>query len=373
MLGIYVHVPFCASRCSYCDFATAPYDEAASGRYLTALGREFAAAAPLLGRARADSVYVGGGTPPALGATALARLLATVASRFDVSAEAEVTCEANPESLSPAVLDALAANGVNRLSLGFQTFDPEILKILGRRHDAEGAEDAYWRARRAGFDNVSVDMMYGLPGQSAGRWEEDLARVITLKPEHVSIYALTLEGGVPLQRERGRYDWPSGDEQAEMYYGAVDMLADAGFVRYEISNFARPGRECRHNLKYWRDEEYVGFGPSAAGFRAGGRYRNPPELDEYCAAAAVGRWPLADAEPSDPYREMRTSAVLGLRLAEGIDAASFEKRTGINPKVYYKNELAELVAAGLVEVDGYNVRLTREGLFLSDEVFSSLI
>ena len=373
MLGIYVHVPFCASRCNYCDFATGVYDEAAAQRYLTALGREFAASSPLLGKSRVDTVYLGGGTPPALGATSLARLLATVASRFDVSAEAEVTCEANPESLSPAVLDALTANGVNRLSLGVQTFAADILVILGRRHDAEGAEDAYWRARRVGFENVSVDLMYGLPGQSARGWEEDLARALALKPEHVSIYALTLEEGVPLARDRATYAFPSGDEQAAMYYAAIDALAAAGFRHYEISNFARPGRECRHNVKYWRDEEYAGFGPSAASFRAGGRYRNPADLEEYCAAAAAGRWPLADAEPSDPYRDMRTAAVLGLRLTEGIDAAAFEKRTGVNPRVYYEKELAEFAAAELVTVEGENIRLTRDGLFLSDEVFASLI
>lgn len=373
MLGIYVHVPFCASRCSYCDFATAVYDEAAAQRYMAALGREFAASAPLLGKARVDTLYIGGGTPPTLGATSLARLLATAASRFDVSAEAEVTCEANPESLSPAVLDALAANGVNRLSLGIQTFDPDMLRTLGRPHDAEGAEDAYWHARRAGFENVSVDLMYGLPGQSARGWEEDLARVLGLKPEHVSIYALTLEGDVPLARDYAAYVFPGGDEQAAMYYHAIDALSAGGFTHYEISNFARPGRECRHNLKYWRDEEYVGFGPSAASFRAGGRYRNPADLDEYCTAAAAGRWPLTDAEPSDPYREMRTAAVLGLRLTEGIDAAAFEKWTGVNPRVYYEKEFAEFAAAGLVTVDGNRIRLTRDGLFLSDEVFASLI
>jgi oxygen-independent coproporphyrinogen-3 oxidase len=373
MLGIYIHVPFCTSRCSYCDFASNVYDEAAAERYLAALGSEFAASAPLLGKSRVGTLYLGGGTPPALGATSLARLLATVANRFDLSAEAEVTCEANPESLSPAVLDALTANGVNRLSLGIQTFDPGILKTLGRRHDAEGAEDAYWRARRAGFENISVDLMYGLPGQSARGWEEDLARVLGFKPEHVSIYALTLEGDVPLARDYAAYVFPGGDEQAVMYYHAIDALAAAGLAQYEISNFARPGRECRHNLKYWRDEEYVGFGPSAASFRAGGRYRNPADLDEYCAAAAAGRWPLSDAEPSDPYRDMRTAAVLGLRLTEGIDTAAFEKRTGVNPRVYYEKELGEFAAAGLVVIDGDRIRLTRDGLFLSDEVFASLI
>ncbi len=373
MLGIYVHVPFCSSRCSYCDFATNVYDEDLVRRYVVALGGELEAAALYVGEARADTLYLGGGTPPVLGAEGLGRILTAAANHFPVAPGAEVTCEANPETLSPEILDALAAAGVNRLSLGMQTFDAATLTILGRRHEPTEAEDAYWRARAKGFDNVSLDMMYGLPGQERRGWAADLRRALALKPEHVSIYALTLEADVELFRERAAYVFPGDDEQAAMYYDALELLAAGGLVQYEISNFARPGRECRHNLKYWRDEEYLGFGPSAASHWRRGRYRNPRELDEYFAEAATGRWPLANPEPSDPYREMRTAAVLGLRLTAGLDAAAFEERTGVNPKVYYKNELAELAGTGLVTVDGDNVRLSRRGLFLSDEVFSRLI
>lgn len=373
MLGVYVHVPFCASRCAYCDFATAPFDEGAASRYGEALRRELDAAAPTIGGARADTLYLGGGTPTALGAERLRDVLTEVAGRFTVAAEAEVTCEANPESLTAGVLDVMAEGGVNRLSLGIQTFDDSALNILGRRHDAAQAEDAYWRARAQGLGNVSIDLMYGLPAQTLDGWQRDLERGLALKPDHVSLYGLTLEPHVKLYRERATYDFPDDDEQAAMYYEAIDTLAAAGFGQYETSNFARPGRECRHNLKYWRDGEYVGFGPSAAGHWGGGRYRNPPELDGYYAAAATGRWPLADPEPSDPYREMRTAAVLGLRLTEGIDAAAFEERFGVNPKTYYEKELAAFVAAGLVTVDGDNVGLSRRGLFLADEVFAALI
>jgi len=373
MLGIYIHVPFCSSRCSYCDFATAPYDERSAARYLTALEEELEAAALYVEKARADTLYLGGGTPPVLGAEGLGRVLAAVADRFPIAPGAEVTCEANPETLSPEILDALADAGVNRLSLGMQTFDAATLAVLERRHEPTEAEDAYWRARAKGFENVSLDMMYGLPGQDRRGWAADLRRALALKPEHVSIYALTLEPDVKLFRERAAHEFPGDDEQAAMYYDALELLAAGGFVQYEISNFARPGYECRHNLKYWRDDEYLGFGPSAASRWRGGRYRNPRDLDEYCADAATGRWPLANPEPSDAYREMRTAVVLGLRLTAGINAAAFEERTGVNPKVYYKNELAELAAAGLVAVDGDNVRLSRRGLFLSDEVFSRLI
>lgn len=373
MLGIYVHVPFCSSRCSYCDFATAPYDERSATRYLAALEGELEAAALYVGKARADTLYLGGGTPPVLGAEPLSRVLTAAANYFPVAPGAEVTCEANPETLSPEILDALAGAGVNRLSLGMQTFDAATLAILGRRHEPMEAEDTYWRARAKGFENVSLDMMYGLPGQNRRGWTADLRRALALKPEHVSIYALTLEPDAKLFRERAAYVFPGDDEQAAMYYDALELLAAGGLVQYELSNFARPGRECRHNLKYWRDEEYLGFGPSAASRWRGGRYRNPRDLDEYCADAATGRWPLANPEPSDPYREMRTAVVLGLRLTAGIDAAAFEERTGVNPKVYYKNELAEFAAAGLVTVDGDNVRLSHRGLFLSDEVFSRLI
>jgi oxygen-independent coproporphyrinogen-3 oxidase len=373
MLGIYVHIPFCASRCGYCDFATAPYDEGAAARYVRALRRELDAAVPIVGGGRADTLYLGGGTPTVLGPEGLGNVLTEVTGRFAVAPEAEVTCEANPESLTGEVLDVLVERGVNRLSLGMQTFDDAALKILGRRHDAAQAEDAYWRARAEGFANVSIDLMYGLPGQKLGDWVRDLERGLALKPDHVSLYGLTLEPHVKMYRERASYEFPGDDEQAAMYYEAVDTLTAAGFVHYETSNFARPGRECRHNLKYWRDEEYVGFGPSAASHWRGGRYRNPPELDDYCAAAATGRWPLANPEPSDAYREMRTAAVLGLRLIAGIDGAAFEERFGVNPKTYYQKELAEFASAGLVTVEGDNVRLSRDGLFLADEVFAALI
>jgi len=373
VIGIYVHVPFCAARCRYCDFPTGVYEEADARRYLLALQREVEAAADLVGGLRAATLYVGGGTPPLLGGERLGRLLTDVRGRFVVPAEAEVTCEANPESLAGEVLEALAAAGVNRLSLGIQTFDDARLRLLGRRHDAAGAEEAYWRARAAGVENVSLDLMYGLPGQKQAGWERDLGRALALKPEHVSLYALTLEPGVDLHRRRAAYVFPGDDEQAEMYYAAADMLAAAGFRQYELSNFARPGRECRHNLRYWQDGEYIGFGPAAASHWRDGRYRNPRELDEYVAAAATGRWPLVDAELSDPYREMRTAAVLALRLTEGLDAAAFAGRFGVNPLEYYREELAPLVAAGLVTVDGDRLRLSRKGLFLADEVFAALI
>jgi oxygen-independent coproporphyrinogen-3 oxidase len=366
VIGIYVHIPFCAARCRYCDFPTGLYDDDDARRYLRAVGREVEAAADNVGRLRADTLYLGGGTPPVLGRERLGQLLAEVRERFEVSPEAEATCEANPESLAAEVLEAFAAAGLNRLSLGVQTFDD-------RRHDASGAEEAYWRARAAGVENVSLDLMYGLPGQETAAWERDLARALALKPEHISLYALTLEPTVELYRRRAAYVFPADDEQAEMYHAAAAALAAAGYRQYELSNFARPGRECRHNVRYWQDGEYLGFGPGAASHWSGGRYRNPRELDEYVAAAATGRWPLVDAEPSDPYREMRTAVVLALRLTEGLDAAAFESRFGVNPLEYYREELGPLVAAGLLTVDGDRLRLSPEGRFLADEVFAALI
>jgi oxygen-independent coproporphyrinogen-3 oxidase len=211
-----------------------------------------------------------------------------------------------------------------------------------------------------------------LPDTTLAGWREDVARALALKPNHLSLYALTLEPGVPLSRDRARYRFPDDDEVAAMYYAARDDITTAGFVHYEISNFARPGFECRHNLKYWRDEDWLGFGPSAAGHWRGQRYRNPAALAAYAAAAAAGRWPLGDAEPSDPYREMRTAFVLGLRLTAGVDVGVFTRRYGVDPLAYFEAELAEL-AAGLLDMGGGRVRLTREGFFLSDEVFARLI
>jgi oxygen-independent coproporphyrinogen-3 oxidase len=347
-------------------------DETRAARYAVALKKELEAAADQAG-GRVDTVYLGGGTPPIIGARRLMGIIEHLATSFELAPDAEFTCEANPESLTAEMLDTLLAAGVTRLSLGAQSFDDKTLAVLGRRHDARGAEDAYWRARAAGFDNVSLDLMYGLPGRPLAGWKQDLERALALGPEHLSAYGLTLPPTSELSRTRYLYYFPDDDEQADMYYAAVDTFGAAGYALYETSNFARPGRECRHNIKYWRDGEYLGFGPAAASHFGRGRYRNPPDLDEYCVRAAVGRWPLVDAEPSDPYREMRTAAVLGLRLAAGIDAAAFERATGVNPKLYYKDIFAKYVAAGLIAVAGDNVRLTRRGLYLADEVFAALI
>jgi len=371
MVGLYVHVPFCASRCGYCDFTSQVYDAAAASRYLKALGEEAAAARATVGPQEADTLYFGGGTPTTLGAKDLTRLLGTVHRTFRPTADAEVTCEANPESATAAVLAALRRGGVNRLSLGVQSLDDRLLRAIGRRHDAAGAEAAARRARAAGFANVSLDLIYGLPAQTVEQWRGDLGRALALEPDHVSLYALTLEPHVPLAR--AGTPLPGDDALADMYYAAADELTTAGFVHYEISNFARPGRECRHNLKYWRDDDYLAFGPAAAAHWRGSRHKNPPALDAYCVAAGRGAWPLTEVEPSDPAREMRTAMVLGLRLLAGVDAPAFRARFGVDPREHYAAELRDLAAAGLVEVAGDTVRLSRRGLFLSDEVFARLI
>lgn len=373
MLGIYVHIPFCPARCRYCDFVSGVYDDRDARRFLAALFQELDAAAAGVPRAPADAVYFGGGTPLVLGADMLGAVLAALRERFAVTEDAEITLEANPETMTADAAAALVDAGFNRLSLGAQSFRDASLVLLGRRHTAADTETALACARAAGFENISLDLMYGLPETDLAAWREDVKRAAGLNPQHLSAYALTLEPNVPLARARNLYAWPSDDEQAAMYYAAADLLAAAGYGHYEISNFARPGRECRHNLKYWRDEDWLAFGPGAASHWRGGRYRNPDTLDAYCDAAATGRWPLAPAETSDAYREMRTAVTLGLRLTAGIDAADMERRYGVNPLKYYEEELRGITAAGLLEIQGDIIRLSRRGLFLSDEVLSRLI
>jgi oxygen-independent coproporphyrinogen-3 oxidase len=373
MIGIYVHIPFCVARCRYCDFVSAVYNDGDGRRFLAALEREMETAAPLAAGERANTVYFGGGTPLALGAENLTALLATLKGLFDVTEDAEVTLETNPEAIAGNAAAVLVDAGFNRLSLGAQTFRDESLALLGRRHTAAETEAALARARAAGFENISLDLMYALPETDLAGWREDVKRAAALNPQHLSAYALTLEPEVPLARARDCYAWPGDDEQAAMYYAATDLLAAAGYGHYEISNFARPGRECHHNLKYWRDEDWLAFGPGAAAHWRGGRYRNPADPGAYAAAASVGQWPLAPAEVSDAYREMRTAVTLGLRLTAGINAGEIENRFGVNPLRYYREELAELTAAGLLEVIGENIRLSRRGLFLSDEVMVRLI
>lgn len=312
------------------------------------------------GGERVDSIYFGGGTPSLLSPAQIGEVLDAVRSRFSVSPAAEISIEANPGTIDESYLYGIRQIGVNRLSLGVQSLRDDELKLLGRIHTAAQAEEALSLARKSGFDNVNLDFIYGLPGQSLEDWRETLDKVMTLAPEHLSLYALTLEPGTPMWRdvEDGRLPAIDPDLAADQYELAEDMLAAGGYRHYEISNWAKPGRECRHNLAYWRNEPYLGIGVAAHSCLDGHRFANTPSLDGYLSAALP---PRELDEKIGPDLRQAESVILGLRLDTGVAVAGFKDR--------YRRTVVEMTDLGLMEYSGDNIKLTRRGRLLSNEVF----
>lgn len=372
-MGIYVHVPFCRARCRYCDFVSNIHDAALEERYTRAVFKEITEAADAAEDAVVDTVYFGGGTPTTLRPYVLSNLLHEIRCRFHVAEDAEITVEANPETFTDAQAEGLAAAGFNRVSLGAQTFDDRLLRLIGRRHNRHEVTAAVNVARRAGFRNVSLDLMYGLPAQTLSDWQGNVTRALALEPDHISTYALTLAPRTRLAAHKSRLSLPCEDAVADMYYAAREMLTAAGYVQYELSNFAKPGRECRHNIKYWRDEDYIGIGPAAASHWRGQRFRNVEDIDVYEEAVFSRNWPAGAAEPSDAEREMRTAFVLGLRTLAGVDINAFRQRFQTDVTDYYREEIATYTAAGLLVAGDGTIRLSDRGLFLADEVFTAFI
>ncbi|MBI4010792.1 MAG: radical SAM family heme chaperone HemW [Candidatus Rokubacteria bacterium] len=371
--GLYVHCLFCLRRCPYCDFNVAIYREDRAGAFLAALAAELDryAALPWAGRVPAVSLFFGGGTPSLLPPAAIAELLAAARLRLGLVDDAEVTLEANPEGLGEARLAAFRAAGVTRLSLGVQSLDDALLRRLGREHSAAQARGAYAAARRAGFDDVSVDLLYGCPGQDLGAWLATLDEVLAWAPEHLSAYALTLEPGTALGR-RPPPDLPDEAVTIAQFERLCDRAAAAGLERYEISNFARPGHRSRHNLLYWRREEYLGLGPGGHAALGAARFGNERSQTRYRAALGAGRWPIAWSEHLSEAQVRGERIVLGLRLAEGIPRAWLEAHFADTPG-RLDHVLDRHVAAGVLTDGGGRVALTTRGVLLSDSVFAELI
>ena len=326
-LGIYIHVPFCRSKCQYCDFysLTTKDDNLLDG-YLDAICAHIKEAGALAPNYKVDSIFFGGGTPSFFGADGLATILTTIRRNFDVTNDAEVTFEANPDSISDKLLSRLYAEGFNRASLGIQCDDNEILKKLGRPHTYEQAVNAYHRIRKAGFRNVSVDLIYGLPGQSLQAWQDTLENVLRLNPEHVSCYGLKVEEGTPLYEYQAYANLPDDDTQADMYMAACEILRGRGFKQYEISNFARKGLFSKHNMKYWTGGEYLGFGPSASSDFAGKRFTLVRDLQTYIQGIREGGEVMEDVQEI-PLRERAGEyLMLRLRTSGGIAREEYERR-----------------------------------------------
>lgn len=358
--GLYIHIPFCRQKCRYCDFASFAGMENLTDAYLSALDKE----ASFFSGQRFDTLYIGGGTPSLLCAEELERLCRMVVRHFGpLENFAESTLEANPESLTPGKLRVLKDAGINRLSLGLQSFDDATLRRIGRVHDVETFLSAYEAARAAGFDNISVDLIAGLPGQTEEAFLAGLRRAADLKPEHISVYGLQVEEGTPFYREGVRTDDELLRRELEQTHF---MLEEAGFVHYEISNFARPGRESRHNGNYWLNGEYAGLGSAAASYLGGERRSNIPDVREYMRRLEKGESTADFAERLTGKAQAGERIMLGLRLLGGV-------RLDAQEREMFSREIQEIVSRGLVEQNGDLLKLTFEGLFLANQAFMAFV
>lgn len=381
--SVYVHIPFCRTRCAYCAFNTYVGLDALIEPYTDALTREMALLAEDTELLQAHTLYLGGGTPSLLSPAQVEAIVGAAVRHLRLQAGAEITLEANPGSASPQALAGYRSAGVNRLSLGVQSTHESELKLFGRRHTFEDAAMTFQQARGAGFEAISVDLIYGAPTQTLHSWCKTLGAVLAWEPEHVSLYSLTLEPGTPLHQrvERGEVSPPDPDLAADMYEDACELLDRAGLQHYEISNWARPGHECAHNRQYWLNLPFLGFGAGAHGGAAGLRYWNVASVETYIERVRQGKpqpFPLTPAvdgyEQIDRPTEMSETLILGLRLVqEGISSAAFAQRYGCTPDDLFGPEIRELEQLGLLERQGDRIRLSRRGYLLSNQVFVRLL
>ena len=371
-LGLYVHIPFCRSKCDYCDFySLAGQDDRMDG-YQRALLQQILDTAPRTKKQVVNSVYIGGGTPTWYGEKRLLELISALKKRFNLSKDVEFTLEANPDSVDEKMLRRLRRAGVNRLSMGMQSACDRELAAVHRPHTFAQAEEAAAAARRARIRNLSLDLIYGLPGQDLAGWKDTLERAAALEPEHLSCYGLKVEEGTPLWDMQEKMDLPDDDAQADMYLWTVERLGALGYEQYEISNFARPGRASRHNMKYWALCEYAGFGPGAHSDLGDVRYAYLRSLDTYCAGVEAGVSVLESSEHI-PSRERDIEYVmLGLRLTQGISRQEFENRYRL-PFAPIQSVLERFRATGHAALVGGRWRLTPEGFLVSNQIIGQAL
>jgi oxygen-independent coproporphyrinogen III oxidase len=392
-VSLYLHIPFCHVKCHYCDFTSYAGVLRLREPFVAALRDEIAYAGRQARREngakrRCRTIFFGGGTPSLLSAEQVALLLAAARDAFDVDRDAEISLEANPGALEYGHLDELRSLDVNRLSMGAQSFDAALLRWMGRIHSPEDVERAFGAARAAGFDNINLDFMYALPGQTLESWITTLERALALKPDHLSLYSLIVEEHTPLHRwvSEGKVAPPDDDLAADMYEHARERLRAAGYVHYEISNWARPGHECAHNLTYWRNQPYIGLGAGAHSWYAGRRFVEAKSLREYTecvntalrspsreAGAALPAAAVIEEEVISRELEMAETVMLGLRLTAGVELADFERRYGQSLESVFAERLRDARAAELVETVEGRLRLTEQGTLLGNEVFAALL
>ena len=367
----YIHVPFCVHRCGYCDFTLVAGRDELIADFLRAIEIELSS---VEGRPQLDTLFFGGGTPTHLPPESLRKLIELIRSRFDLTPDAEFSVEGNPADLSDETLDVLMEAGVNRLSLGAQSFDDDMLKTLERDHEATDIADCLGRAR-TGIPNISLDLIFAVPGQSLELWRRTLDEAIALQPTHLSTYGLTFEKGTAFWTRREHGELKQADEELErnMYGLAMDTLEAAGFAQYEISSFARPGFRCRHNQVYWNGGEFFGFGPGAASYIDGQRILNHRSVMTWLKRTLAGESAVGETENLSSENRARELFVLGLRQTDGIDPAEFAPRSGLELRSLAGEALDQLIEQGLIEEADGRIRLSREGRFLADSVAGELL
>lgn len=389
-LSLYIHIPFCRRKCLYCDFLSASASDGEMENYVNLLCREIEEQAVFYREHRVISLFLGGGTPSLLPAERIGGILKQVRDCFSVAEDVEITIECNPGTATAEKLENYITYGINRISIGLQSTDDEELARIGRIHDYAAFQETYRLSREAGFQNINIDLMAGLPGQSVDSYRKTLERVTALKPEHISAYSLILEEGTELYVNRSRYTFPTEEEDREMYLLTEKVLAAAGLYRYEISNYAREGRECRHNKVYWQRGDYVGFGLGASSMVADIRWKNPEQRETYaaCVERMLGRTQsLQGSSFAEMLREtgrlevqelteteqMEEFMFLGLRLTSGVDPELFYRVFGSPLETVYGEPISRMIDQGLLERAGKGLRLTPRGMDVSNRVFAEFL
>jgi len=364
---LYVHVPFCVSKCLYCDFYSLRYSEMLAQDFLEALEKDIESSAEGL---QPETIYIGGGTPTSLSNRLLRELLDIIARHVSLERVTEYTIEANPGTIDSAKLDIVLSAGVDRVSLGVQSFQEGTLKALGRAHSMVQALEAITLLRDKAVANVSIDLIYGIPGQTVKAVENDLERAIAASPEHVSFYGLLYESDTELTRQvhAGRIHPVSEHAEAKMYETIRNEMTSSGYHHYEISNFAKQGRECRHNLVYWHNDQYIGVGPSAASHVAGRRFCKTRNVQIYIDRLANGESPVCECEELGPRKKLAETLMLGLRLVDGIDLQEVEEKTGVAPLALFSTVFEEFSSQGLLDLSANRLRLTQRGMLVADSV-----
>ena len=375
-LGLYLHFPFCISKCPYCDFNSYQLKENSQiSSYISALYQEITAYSQKLKKSKIKTIYLGGGTPTILSGVQIYNILEFCKGKFTIDKKAEITIEANPGTLDGEKIKLLVESGINRLSLGAQSFNNLILKKLGRIHNTQDIVDSYFLARKKGFNNINIDIMFALPDQTTEDLQATLKKAVSLKPDHLSLYNLSIKPGTEYYEDykRNNLKLPSEDEEFDMYNWAINFLKENNFEHYEIANFARPHKRSIHNLIYWQNQPYLGIGAGAYSFIRGYRYMNYENPERYIKEIMSGKLPIDNGEKLSLRKRMIETIILGLRTKDGIGYKKFKTRFGVNLNDIFSKQINKLINLGLLKKGDSKITLTNKGIFLANTVFREFV